>query len=90
MDDQVGTEFSLWGGDVTGKNVRVEVLSELVQEWRLQGWQTPSLVTLRLKQDNNLTLVELLHENVPEKSKPSIDRGWHEYFLGAIKELLEA
>lgn len=26
MNDKVGTEFTLWGGDIYGKNLRLEIL----------------------------------------------------------------
>ncbi len=35
------------------------------------------------------TIVELLHENVPEKSVNSITDGWNAYYLGAMKEMFE-
>lgn len=90
MDDQVGTEFSLWAGDITGKNVKVEMMQELVQEWRYRGWKTPSIVTFRFNKDDDETNVELLHENVPEKSAKSIAQGWQTEYLGPVKKLLEA
>lgn len=90
MDDQVGKEFSLWAGDITGKNVKVEMMRELVQEWQYHGWTTPSIVTLRLTKDDDETTVELLHENLPEKSAKSIAQGWQSEYLGPIKKLLEA
>ena len=32
MDDKVGSEFSLWGGDIHGKNIEVVENKKLVQE----------------------------------------------------------
>lgn len=90
MDDQVGTEFSLWDGDLTGKNIEVKPLEKLIQEWRYRGWPTASVVTFALEAEGEDTVVSLLHESVPKQSATSIAAGWKDYYLGAIKELLEA
>ena len=35
------------------------------------------------------TIINLLHEDVPEKSVNSISDGWDAYYLGAMKEMFE-
>lgn len=89
MDNKVGTEFSLWGGDIVGKNVEVVPPQKLVQDWQEKSWSTPSKVTFTLHEEDGVTTVNLLHENVPEKSYQSIDQGWRQYYLGPMKKLLE-
>ncbi len=42
MDDKVGTQFKLWGGDIWGKNLEVEHNKKLVQEWYGGDWSEPS------------------------------------------------
>jgi len=33
MDDKVGTNFKLWGGDIYGKNLKVIKNKLLIQNW---------------------------------------------------------
>jgi activator of HSP90 ATPase len=94
MDDKVGSEFSLWNGDIVGKNI--EVVNppaggkKLVQDWQEKNWSSQSKVTFTLQEEDGLTTVELLHENVPENRYQSINQGWRQYYLGPMKEFLES
>jgi len=89
MDAVVGAEFSLWSGQMFGKNLEVEKNKKLVQEWCYEQWSEPSKVTITIKPKSKTSIVTLLHENVPEKSLNSISDGWDNYYFGAIQEMLE-
>jgi len=89
MNDKVGTKFTLWGGDIYGKNIKVSQNKELVQEWFGGKWEKPSKVTFTLKEKGGKTEVNLLHEDVPDEEANDIDDGWKTYYLGPLKELLE-
>lgn len=89
MGPDVGDNFTLWGGQMFGKNLEVVKNKKLVQEWNYDQWDSPSKVTFTIKPKGKKTIVELLHEDVPEKSFTSIDEGWDSYYLGAMKEMFE-
>lgn len=89
MDDKAGTKFSLWGGDIYGKNIKVIEYKTLVQDWFEGDWKEPSKVTFTLKEKNGKTELELLHENVPDNEAKDVDEGWELYYLGPLKKLLE-
>lgn len=89
MDENVGTKFSLWGGDIYGTNIEVEKFKKLVQEWYSGDWKEPSIVTFKLEKDADFTLLELIHENVPDEEYDEIDKGWQDYYLGPLKKYLE-
>jgi len=42
-----------------------------------------------IKAKGKKTIVELLHEDVPEKSVKSITEGWNDYYLGAMQDMFE-
>ena len=90
MDDKVGTEFSLWNGDIHGKNIEVKQYELLKQEWVSGDWPEPSIVTFLLTPNGNGTKVDLVHENIPDKETKEIEEGWKKYYLGEVKNLLEA
>ncbi len=89
MNDKVGTEFTLWGGDIWGSTIEVVEEKRLVQDWHAGEWSEPSKVTFTLKPDGSNTHIELVHENVPHKEVADIASGWKEYYLGAMKNYLE-
>ncbi len=89
MDDKVGTEFSLWGGDIHGKNVEVLENKKLVQEWFGGEWDAPSIVTFVLKDRDGETDLELVQTDVPDAEATEIGEGWKDYYLGPLKEYAE-
>jgi activator of HSP90 ATPase len=89
MDDQVGTKFSLWGGDSHGINKEVVANKKLVQEWFGGEWLEPSEATFTLTYKDGWTMVHLRHKNVPDNEAAAIADGWDRYYLGEIKKLLE-
>ncbi len=89
MDDQVGTKFSLWGGDIFGTNTKVEPLKTLEQDWYGGKWQKPSKVTFTLSENNGVTTLELYHRDYPENSKDDFADGWKTYYFGPLKDLVE-
>jgi activator of HSP90 ATPase len=89
MDDKEGTKFSLWGGDIYGTNIEVEVFKKLVQEWYGGKWKEPSIATFKLDKQGHSTELELVQENVPDNEYEDIDEGWKEYYLGPLKEYVE-
>ena len=90
MGPGVGDTFSLWGGQMFGSNLEVVKNKKLVQEWCYDQWKDPSKVTFTIKVIDKKTVVDLLHENVPEKFVNSISDGWDAYYLGAMQEMFEA
>jgi activator of HSP90 ATPase len=84
------TDFSLWGGEIHGRNLKIIKYKTLVQDW-FDGnkWAHPSKVTFTFKPAGRQTIVELLHENIPDKSVEDIAEGWKKFYLGPIKDMLE-
>ena len=82
MDNKEGTEFSLWGGDIFGKNIEVIPGKKLVQYWYAGKWDEPSKVLFTLTSKGNTTTVDLLHENIPDSEASEIESGWRQYYMG--------
>jgi activator of HSP90 ATPase len=89
MSEEENFEFSLWGGDIHGKNIEVIKGKKLVQDWMAGEWEEYSKVTFNLSKDGNKTHVDLIHENIPDNEAKEIEDGWKRYYLGPLKELLE-
>lgn len=89
MDDLEGSEFSIWGGDIWGKNLKVIKYSQLNQDWYGGNWKVPSKLTINLKSINGSTEVNLVHEGVPKDEEKDFADGWKRDYFGEIKNLLE-
>lgn len=90
MSDEQGGNFSLWGGDIWGTNIKVLKQKMLVQDWYGGKWEKPSIVTFDLSEAKGVTTVVLTHNNLPADEVENFADGWRDYYMGAIKELLES
>lgn len=89
MKPEAGYVFSLWEGDITGVNIEVVPNRRLVQEWFFGEREEHSIVQIILKKEGNSTLLRLSHTHIPEEAYDEITEGWRDYYLGAVKEMLE-
>ena len=86
MSTQPGTEFSLWGGSIVGKNLEFETGRKIVQEWYFGDQPTPSIVTIVLHPAKQGTSVELSHTNIPDEEYQDIKEGWDDAYFGSLME----
>ncbi len=84
MSDEPGSEFSLWEGDITGKNLEFVKDKKVVQEWFFGDQTEKSLVTINITPDGENSLVTVEHSNIPDDDFADISEGWREYYIGAI------
>ena len=84
MSDEPGSEFSLWVGDITGKNLEFVQDKKVVQEWFFGDQTEKSVVTIDIKPDGENSLVTVEHTNIPDDDFAEIAEGWREYYIGAI------
>ncbi len=89
MNTEIGSEFSLWEGSITGKNLEFEEGKKLVQQWYFGEQEEPSIVTIILHPDKNGTSAELKHTNIPNDDYDNIVDGWNENYFGALQEFYE-
>ena len=94
MTTRQGAEFSLWEGDVWGKNLIVEPDRSLTQEWWSSDMppdlKKPSVVNFELSKLANGTELQLTHKYVPTQNLNDISAGWDDYYLGPLKQYLES
>ncbi|MDA3929857.1 MAG: SRPBCC domain-containing protein, partial [Prolixibacteraceae bacterium] len=79
------TEFSLWDGSITGRNVELEPDKLIQQIWYFD--EIESIVTIKLHPEKDYTNVELRHENIPDEAHVNIADGWDEDYFDALMEL---
>lgn len=86
MSTEPNSEFSLWEGEICGKNLEFK-LNELVkQQWYFEGQDEPSVVSIHLRGKGESTSVELVHENIPDEAFDEMKEGWKDFYFGALKK----
>lgn len=84
MSIEPGTEFSLWGGSITGKNLEFIEGKKIMQHWYFGDQKEESIVSIILHQHQKGTSVELRHSNIPDEAYDDIVEGWNEAYFGAL------
>ncbi len=89
MSTIVESEFSLWDGSITGKNLEFEEGQRIVQQWYFDGQEEPSIVTIKLHPHKQGTSVEVKHVNIPDEAFEDISDGWNDSYFGSLMEFYE-
>lgn len=89
MSTVVGSEFSLFDGDIIGKNLEFEENKKIVQQWYFDGQDEPSIVTLKIHEHKKGTSVELQHTNIPDEVYEEFVDGWNTSYFGELLEFFQ-
>jgi len=89
MSEIPGSEFSLWNGSITGKNLEFEKNRKIVQEWNFGETDEPSVVTLKLHPAGKNTSLEIRHINIPDEYYENIREGWTEDYISGLEQFFE-
>ncbi|MGN6646242.1 MAG: SRPBCC domain-containing protein [Cytophaga sp.] len=89
MSTEPGSEFSLWGGSIEGKNLEFVEGKKIVQEWYFGDQEEASIVTIILHADKKGTSAELRHTNIPDEAYEDMVEGWDNNYFGALQEFYE-
>lgn len=84
MSTVPGSEFSLWEGSITGRNIAFEEGKKIVQEWYFGEQEPASIVTIKLHQHKQGTSAELTHTNIPDEAYEDMVNGWNENYFGLL------
>jgi uncharacterized protein YndB with AHSA1/START domain len=86
MSTTPGTEFSLWDGAISGRNIEFIPGKKIVQEWFFGDQPEQSIVTIILHPHVKGTSAELRHTNIPDADFDDITEGWNENYFSALIE----
>ncbi|MEN0056105.1 MAG: SRPBCC domain-containing protein [Mucilaginibacter sp.] len=89
MSTEPGSEFSMWEGSITGKNLEFELNKKIVQQWYFDGQSDNSIVTIKLHPDKKGTSVELRHTNIPDADFDDMVEGWNSTYMGGLIDFFE-
>ena len=83
-----GSEFSMWDGQIKGKNLSFELNKKLVQQWYFDEGKTESIVSILIEKDENGSKISLSHTHIPNEMYESFRRGWQESYFEPLAEYL--
>jgi len=86
MSIEPGSDFSLWEGDITGKNIEFIQDKKMVQEWYFGEQTEKSLVIITIAPDRENSVITDEHTNIPDDEFDDIAEGWREFYVGAIMD----
>jgi activator of HSP90 ATPase len=89
MSETPESEFSLWEGSITGKNLAFEKNKMIQQQWYFEEQEAPSIVTIKLHSSDDGTSIELRHTNIPDEHYENITEGWVESYFASVCEFLD-
>lgn len=89
MSTEPGSEFSMWDGSITGKNLEFEPGKKIVQQWYFEGESDNSIVTIKLHPDKGGSSVELRHTNIPDNDFDDMVDGWNNSYFGGLIDFFE-
>lgn len=84
MSTEPGSEFSLWEGDITGKNLEFIQDRKVVQEWYFGDQAEKSIVTITILAERGNSIINVEQSNIPDEEFRDIAEGWREYYFDAI------
>ncbi|KAG4913079.1 hypothetical protein GLYMA_19G149300v4 [Glycine max] len=95
ISKEVGGEFSIFDGSVTGTNLELQEAKLIVQRWRFGSWNDGVQSTVRLvfeEPEAGVTVVKLTHTDVPEEDRygnatvvENTERGWRDLIFQRIR-----
>jgi activator of HSP90 ATPase len=90
IEPQPGGAFSLFGGQIVGRNIELVSAQRIVQAWRPTHWDAGiySIAKFQLKPQGSGTIVVLDHKGFPEGDFDHLESGWHAHHWEPLKKYL--
>jgi activator of HSP90 ATPase len=90
IDPSPGGAFSMFGGQIVGRNVELIPNQRVVQAWRPTHWDPGiySIVKFELKALGSDTTLVLDHTGFPEGEFDALNWGWHNHYFEPLKKYL--
>jgi activator of HSP90 ATPase len=91
INREAGGAFSLFGGQITGRNVELVPDRRIVQAWRAASWPEGvySIVRFELQAQGAGTRMVFDHTGFPPKLRDSLASGWQAHYFGPLKKYFE-
>ena len=87
---EIGGEFSLFGGYITGRHIELTPGERIVQAWRSGSWgpHVYSIVKFELTEDGSGTKIVFDHTGFPVGEAEHLAHGWKANYWEPLEKLL--
>ncbi len=89
MVPEAATEFSLWGGAITGKNLSFEKNRQIEQQWYFGDEPEKSIVRIKLHEQKQGTSLEVRQSNIPDEAYEDMVDGWRHTYIASLLEFYQ-
>jgi len=90
IDPKEGGAFTLFHGQIVGRNIELVPNLRIVQAWRPAHWDPGiySVAHFELKPTDTGTTIVFDHTGFPEGEYASLDWGWHNHYWDRLQKFL--
>jgi activator of HSP90 ATPase len=90
IEREEGGAFSLFGGQIVGRNVELVANQRIVQAWRPTHWEIGvySLARFALRPRGSESTLSFDHTGFPAGEFDSLDWGWHHHYWEPLRKFL--
>lgn len=90
IDAKAGGAFSLFGGQIAGRNIDLVPGKRVVQAWRAGNWEEGlySIARFELKEEGGATRIVFDQAGFPEEARPHLEGGWSKMYWEPLKSYL--
>ncbi|CDK25234.1 unnamed protein product [Kuraishia capsulata CBS 1993] len=87
ISPEEGTEYSLFGANVTGRILKLTAPTGIVMSWRLKSWKPEhyATLTIALEQGSSATKMVVDFEGVPIGQEDVVRDNFEDYYIRCIK-----
>jgi activator of HSP90 ATPase len=87
---KAGGEFSMFGGQITGRHIELVPGKRVVQAWRSKDWPEGqySIVRFELTAADNGTKLTFDQSGHPAEAKEHLETGWGKMYWEPMKAML--
>jgi len=89
MQEAPDTEFSLWSGNIVGKNIAFEYGKKIIQEWYFGEQEQASIVTIKVHPHKKGTSLEVSHTHIPDEDYENIVEGWEDVYIASLSDFFD-
>jgi activator of HSP90 ATPase len=88
---EAGGTFTLFDGQIAGRNVELVLNKRIVQAWRASSWPEGvySIVKFELTEEGTGTRLIMDHTGFPEGKKETLESGWNEHYWEPLKKYVD-